>query len=439
MQHQNLILDTDSYKVTHARQYPPGTERVYSYYESRGGAFDEIVWFGLQYVLTEHLLRPVTQDDIEEADSLFSSHFGDRTLFNRVGWELLVQRHGGRLPVRIRALPEGTVVTPGQVLMTVENTDAEFFWLTNYLETLLCQVWYPATVASNSRAIGKIILDSLKETGSPEQLPYKLHDFGFRGSTTAASAGIGGCAHLVNFEGTDTVRALVVARDYYGEPVAGHSIPASEHSTITAWGRAGELDAYRNMLRQYPTGLVACVSDSYDIYAACELWGTTLKDEVLARSGTLVIRPDSGNPPQVVERVLHTLGKHFGFTVNPQGYAELPPQVRVIQGDGVDRDTIREILRVMRMNRWSANNIAFGCGGGLLQKLNRDTCKFAFKASAVQVAGQWRDVRKHPVTDPGKASKAGRFDGLPTVYENGELIVREKLSDIRARASLLQT
>lgn len=436
---RNLILDTDSYKVTHWKQYPPKTQTVYSYYESRGGDFDEIVFFGLQYIIKKHLMTPITSNNIGEAYDFFTGHLGDNRFFNAESWEKILFRHEGRLPIRIRAVPEGTIVHPGQVLMTVENTDPEFFWLTNYLETLLCQVWYPCTVASNSRAMGRIILQALKDTGDPAQLPFKLHDFGFRGATSHESAGIGGAAHLVNFKGTDTMAGIVLARDYYGETMAGYSIPASEHSTITSWGKDHELDAYRNMLNAYPPlNTIACVSDSYDIYNACNIWGAELKDEVMKRGGTLVIRPDSGDPPIVIDKVLHILGEHFGFTVNDKGFAELPPQVRIIQGDGIDRNMVRVILNSMKMKGWSANNIAFGSGGGLLQKVNRDTCKFAFKCSAVQVDGEWRDVRKHPITDPGKESKAGRFDdpNLEVVFENGKLIRDQKFSEIRKRASL---
>ena len=455
----NLIYTTDSYKVGHYCQYPFATQKVHSYFESRGGEFPETTFFGLQYAIKKHLLTPVTYHDVEEARHLFSQHFGNAKLFYDKGWLTLINRHGGNLPISIHAVPEGMSIPVSNVLMTVENTDPDFWWLTSYLETLLVQTWYPTTVATNSREIKKIIASFLMSTtGAEDGLEFKLHDFGFRGVTCAEQAGIGGAAHLVNFMGTDTLQALVVARDYYDCPMAGFSIPASEHSTITAWGRDGEYDAFENMLQQHPTGLVACVSDSYNIYEAAKVWGTRFKDQIMNREGTLVIRPDSGYPPHVVVRLLDILGEYFGIQTNIKGFKELPPQVRVIQGDGIDREMVKTILYEMKSNGWAASNVAFGSGGGLLQKFNRDTCKFAFKASAIMVDNAWNDnISKDPITDPGKRSKAGRltlakdatgFHTVPVenikaqynvmheVYRDGELLEDDKLSDIRARAAL---
>lgn len=244
----------------------------------------------------------------------------------------------------------------------------------------------------------------------------------------------GGAAHLVNFLGTDTMAALTVAHDYYDEPMAGFSIPAAEHSTITSWGKEREADAYRNMLEQFPAGLVAVVSDSYDIYRACrELWGHQLRAEVCDRAGTLVVRPDSGHPPEVVCRVLRALADAFSYRMNSKGFKVLDDHVRVIQGDGIDAAMLGEVLDAMTEDGWSADNIAFGSGGGLLQKVNRDTCRFAFKCSAIRIGEEWRDVYKQPVTDPSKNSKAGRFD-LPVVFENGRIVSRQTFARIRALA-----
>ena len=455
MKNGNLILKTDSYKPSHWKQYPPGTSRVYSFFESRGGQFPETLFFGLQYILERHFLgRVVTHRDIAEAKAFFAAHFGSEAVFNEAGWRRIVTEHGGRLPIRIKAVPEGMVVPTGNVLMTAENTDPEIPWITNYLETLLSQVWYPTTVATQSRAMRAIIAAALEETGDPSLINFKLHDFGYRGSTSVESAGIGGAAHLVNFMGSDTLAGILLARHTYGEPMAGYSIPAAEHSTITSWGRENEEEAYGNMLRQFPDGLVAVVSDSYDIYRACtELWGKKLRRQVLERNGTLVVRPDSGKPQEVVVKVLEALGSAFGAEKNAKGYLVLNPKVRVIQGDGIELGTLDSILFTMKLAGWSADNIAFGSGGGLLQKVNRDTSKFAFKCSAVEVDGEWRDVMKDPVTDPGKRSKAGRMklirndgtfatvreddegeDLLETVFENGALVRRQSFADIRNRA-----
>ena len=454
----NLLLLTDSYKASHYKQYPKGTTNVYSYLESRGGEFNKTLFFGLQYFLKNYLEgQQVTAEKIDEAEAFFDQHMGPG-MFYREGWEHILTKHDGKLPILIKAVPEGTVVDTKNVLMTIENTDPECFWLTNYLETLLVQVWYPITVATQSYYCKELINAYLEETGDPAGLPFKLHDFGFRGVSSVESAGIGAASHLVNFMGTDTLAGISLLQKYYSaEEMPGFSIPASEHSTITSWGREGELAAMENMLDQYPTGLVACVSDSFDIFKACsEYWGEALKEKVLSRDGTLVVRPDSGEPVEVVLKCLDILGDKFGFEVNDKGYKVLPPQIRMIQGDGVDLQMIEKILSAMRIKRWSADNIAFGSGGALLQKLNRDTQKFAFKCSSVVVDGEERDVYKDPATAAFKKSKKGRMklveikgwddynrkyetvglddprkDSMVTVFENGKITWMYSINEVR--------
>lgn len=459
----NFLLRTDSYKFTHWKQYPPKTTGIYSYLESRGGMFAATVFFGLQYYLRAYLQGPVfTQADIDHADQFCRQHFG-QDLFNREGWARLLQKYAGSLPVRIKAVPEGTVVQNLNVLATIENTDPEFPWLTNYLETLLMKIWYPTTVATLSREIKKVIKGFLERTGDPSLLAFKLHDFGYRGVSSEETAALGAAGHLVNFLGTDTVAGILMLQEhYYAKSMPGFSIPASEHSTITAWGKGNEYEAYKNMLTAYPEGLVACVSDSYNIYNACEkLWGQLLKPDVVNRKGTLIIRPDSGDPINVLTRVFEILGEKFGYETNPKGYRVLPACVRVIQGDGVNMFTIQNMLyQLTKFHGWSADNIAFGMGGALLQQLNRDTQKFAFKCSAAQVNGEWRPVFKDPITDPGKNSKHGRLslietqpgefqtvenvgspalvgdDRLVTVFENGLIRKEYDLDGIRERAEV---
>lgn len=455
----NPIYLTDSYKVAHAEQYPPKTTSVYSYFESRGGAFPETVFAGLQGILSSHLVgRVLYRSHIEAADKLLRAHFG-RALFNREGWLHILHDHHGRIPLRVRAVREGSVVPTHNVLMTAENTCPQCWWVTNYFESLLVQTWYPTTVATISREAKKIIMQWLDQTGDPSGVDFKLHDFGFRGVSSPESAAIGGCAHLMNFLGTDNVPALVYAGQHYDEPCAGYSVPASEHSTMTSWGGPDfELDAMRNMLDIYGDGIVACVSDSYDLDRACrEYWGTALRDRVLSRDGVLVVRPDSGYPPAIVCETLETLGRAFGYGHNNKGYKVLDPHVRVIQGDGCNLPVIDEVLRQMAFHGWSADNLTFGMGGALLQKCDRDTQKFAFKCSHVTVDGVERDVWKDPATDAGKRSKRGRLaltltptgyqtvpyasatasgDELQDVFLNGLLLNRQSLSDIRHRATV---
>jgi len=466
----NLILNTDSYKASHWLQYPPGTDRTFFYVESRGGVYDRTVFFGLQAILKAWLSRPVTHADVDEARDFFAIH-GEP--FNEAGWRRIVDLHGGRLPMRIRAVPEGAVVPTHQALVTIESTDPEAFWLPSYLETLLLRLWYPVTVATLSWQVKRTIRGFLERTSDDVagQLPFKLHDFGARGVSSAESAAIGGMAHLVNFLGTDTVQGVLAAREFYGEPMAGYSIPAAEHSTITSWGRDREADAYRNMLRHFakPGGLVAVVSDSYDIFHAIrEHWGKTLRDEVIASGGTLVVRPDSGDPVEVVHQCITLLDEAFGHTKNGKGY-KLLNHVRLIQGDGVNPDSIRAILERITSVGYAADNIAFGMGGALLQKVDRDTQKFALKCSAARIDGQWVDVFKAPVTDAGKFSQRGRLTlirhceygtyktvpipaslehaedlvpehgwehAMETVWENGELVKDWSFADVRARSEL---
>lgn len=449
------IIRSDSYKVSHFKQLPPGTTNLYSYLESRGGLFPETVFFGLNYYLKQYLSRPITMADVDYAETRINKHLGPG-VFNREGWERIVKVHNGFFPVRIKAVPEGTVVPTRNVLLTIENTDDELPWVTNYIETMLLKVWYPITVATLSREIKKLIKKYLEETGDVSGLDFKLHDFGYRGVSSEESAAIGGIAHLVNFKGTDTMIALEAAEEFYHSDMAGFSIPAAEHSTITAWGESFEYEAYENMIKQFGNGaLYAVVSDSYNIYKACEeIWGEQLRSKVLAANGILVIRPDSGVPHEVVRQITEILGKKFGYTTNEKGYKVLN-HVRVIQGDGITLEEINRILEALKIRGWSADNVAFGMGGALLQQCNRDTQKFAIKASSMIRNGRIQDVYKAPVTDNGKRSKRGRLklvwndgvletvttsqlgtDVLQTVWENGKLLVDENLEDVRSRASV---
>ncbi len=453
----NLVLQTDSYKFTHWKQYPPGTQFVYSYLESRGGMFPQTLFFGLQYYLEKYLRGPVvSEEDVVEARLFVDRHIGPG-MFNIDGWMHIVRTHGGKLPVVIKAVPEGSVVSVQNVLMTIENTDPQCYWLPNYLETLLLKVWYPITVATLSHAIRKVFLGALQRTGDPALIDFKLHDFGYRGVSSEETAGIGAAAHLINFKGTDTVAGVRVLQQYYqSSEMEGFSVPAAEHSTITAWGRENEAQAYDNMLTQFPEGIVAVVSDSYNVYEACEkLWGGTLREKVLQRQGTLVVRPDSGKPREVVLKVLDILGEKFGFQLNSMGYRVLNPRIRVIQGDGVNYWTIQDTLTAMNRAGWSADNITFGMGGALLQQLNRDTQQFAFKCSNVTVNGEDRNVFKDPVEGHDKASKRGRLalhlkngtwstersrrevddpdDRLKPVFRDGEVLITQSVPEVRRR------
>jgi nicotinamide phosphoribosyltransferase len=459
----NVILNTDSYKCSHYLQYPPGTEYISSYIESRGSdveGWTECTFYGLQMFLKEYLTTPFTQADIDEADELLTAH---GVPFNRKGWQYILKEHGGYLPVRIQAAPEGTNIPLGNVLVQIINTDPNVPWLTSYVETsLLRAVWYPTTVATQDRYIKESIRAALHKTSDSQTIEadmlFKLHGFGGRGASSLESAGIGESAHLVHFMGTDTIEGLRYARAFYGCSMAGFSIPAAEHSTITVWGGPKqEINAFENMIRQFggEGKLYAVVSDSYDIYASIEKWHS-LKDLIVEKGGTLVVRPDSGHPATVVLEVLNRMGELFGYTMNDKKYKVLPDFIRVIQGDGINHISIGEILDTIIAAGWSADNLAFGMGGAMLQGVNRDTLNFAMKASDAKVEGLWRDVYKDPVTQSMKKSKRGRLalikkngefstirqtelpdprdNLLVTVFEDGRLVETTSFDEIRERA-----
>jgi nicotinamide phosphoribosyltransferase len=469
---KSLILKSDSYKFTHNPQYPKGTTKVISYLESRGGIFDNTVFYGLQFLLKKHFEGVVvTRQDVDKAKKIIDNHIGPN-IFNYEGWLRIVNVHGGKIPIRIKAVPEGTVLKTSNVLMTVENTDEELPWITNFCESILLQLWYPITVSTLSREIKKNIIKYLKKTTSysKEEIQnlckFSLNDFGYRGASSDESAAIGGSAHIVNFSGSDNISAIDLITTYYNtDEMLAFSIPASEHSTITSWGEENEVKAYENMLDAYPTGIRACVSDSYNILNACEnLWGGELRDKVLNLNGRLVIRPDSGDPVQTLKRVFNILWNKFGGRTNSKGFKVLDDHIRVIQGDGVNYESIIEILDMMVEEGFSAENIVFGMGGALLQKVDRDTQKFAFKCCSITVNGQERDVQKHPlevdkygnIIQSFKTSKKGNLklirtsDGFKTieqaqddegdvmvkVFENGNILKEYTFQEIRERAEI---
>jgi nicotinamide phosphoribosyltransferase len=468
MYNNNILTLTDSYKTSHWKQYPKGTSKVYSYLESRGGRFNNTMFYGLQYFIKQYLSgQVVTEEKIQRAKKFWDAHLGPNH-FNEAGWRHILDKHNGHLPVRIKAVPEGTVVKTGNVLVTVENTDPEVPWLTNFLESILLQVWYPTTVGTLSREVKKNLIDYLKKTTSYNSeeisgvVAFMLHDFGFRGVSSVESSGLGGSSHIINFMGTDTVSAILFAQEFYNtENPLAFSIPASEHSTITSWGEPFEVKAIENMLDSYPTGLVACVSDSFDIIRACRDYrGTALRDKILSRDGRLVIRPDSGDPVQTLKQIFHILWDKFGGTTNDKGFKVLDPHVRVIQGDGVNFESISDICDMMIEEGFSIENIAFGMGGALLQKVDRDTQKFAFKCSSITINGEEAEVRKNPIeiNEKGervqsfKKSKAGRLklvngqtvehshdeesDELVEVFLNGKVMKEWTFEEVRERAQV---
>ena len=464
----NLLLQTDVYKFSHKDQYPPTLNRVYSYLESRGtreAGLDFTVFFGLQYYLQKYLTCP-THADVDEFLEVAEGILGTGTVDLKQMRELVDL---GYLPIHIRAVPEGTVVTPlSNALLTITNTHPGFGWLVNYLETLLMKLWSPITVASNSLRFRRLFEKYASDTcDNVSHVPFQMHDFGYRGCSSEESAAIAGAAHLTSFMGTDTTAAVKLLKDYYlGEHgQIGLSVPASEHSVMCSWSKENDdFPAIENMLRTYPTGIVSIVSDTYNLWDSIERgFAGEFRSLVEQRNGKVVIRPDSGDPLKILcgdveatgpaaTGVIRLLDQHFGSTVNAKGYRVLNPKVGTIYGDASFYSRADEILATLQRMGYASSNVVFGSGGLLLNNWSRDTLKMAIKASYCEIGGVPRDIEKRPITDVEKKSKKGRLrlnrreDGtyytedqcngfggcLQTVYRNGG-ILPTTLSQIRSR------
>lgn len=417
----NIILATDSYKLTHWDMYNVGTQRIYSYLESRGGPYPATVFFGLQYILKRYLEGVVvTRDKIEEAAALCDQHFST-DLFNRKGWERILNVHGGKLPVEIKAVREGALVPVHNVLMSIENTDEQLPWLTNALESILLHVWYPTTVATVSHYVKEI----LKQYGASDTR-FMLHDFGYRGTSSHESAALGGAAHLLSFMGTDTLPALQLLQRWYGASLnnLAYSVAATEHSVMTLEGPTKELTIFEKILYKYPNQIVSVVADSYNIYEFVK-YSTSehITNALRYNKNSLVIRPDSvtkehSTPESLVVWILEELAKTLPTTRDAYDRKLLPKNYRVLWGDGINPAGIELILEAVVKAGFSVENLVFGMGGGLLQKVDRDTCKFAIKCSAAKIDGQWVDVQKNPL-DSTKKSKAGKV----SLWQYGDVFV----------------
>lgn len=480
---ENLVLLSDGYKYSHPKFYPNGTSKIISYLESRGGKFDNLVFFGLTAFIKKYLSGvAILKEDVDEAYEYLggdNGSFGREGIFDRSKFDYIVEKHGGKLPIKIKAAPEGSVIPTRNVLMTIENTDPNCAWLTNFLESLLLQIWYPITVASISREVKKIAKEHFRANTTMDLetqdflLQYVLNDFGFRGVSSVESSSIGGAAHLINFYGSDNTVAARFISQYYNSDIVNLSVPATEHSIMTIKGEEGEQDMIRRVLETHPSGIVACVMDSYNIFRAIpEYLGGELKELILSRpsepGNQLVIRPDSGDPKRTLEEVFKLLFETFGFKLNSKGFKVLPPQIRVLQGDGVNINSIREIYEMLNDLKISPENLVFGMGGKLLQsEIDRDTQKFAIKACYAIINGVEHDVVKSPtemnangeIVKSFKKSKSGKLklvkthdsyetitskmenfdmikDELITVFLNGELIKDYTFEEVRENAKL---
>jgi nicotinamide phosphoribosyltransferase len=428
----NIINLTDSYKFAHYKIYPKGTEIIHSYLAPRGGEYEKVVMHGLPYILKYYLSGAIirTLYDIDEAEKLATQH---GVPFNKKGWQYIAIELQGKLPIEIKALPEGTIAKPNQPLLTIENTDPNCAWLVGYLETLLLKIWYPITIASKSLAVKEMLLKHWEKTADNiAGVDFAYHNFGDRGSSSVESASIGGVAHLTQFKGTDNFNCLQHSNKYYDGKYQGFSIPASEHSTVTSWGRENEFEMIENYLETYKSSpIIACVMDSYDIYKAVDfVTSGEMKEKIESKDYPIfVIRPDSGKPVEVLRKIFAIMDENgVKYDINSKGYKVLD-KYRIIWGDGINAEMINDILirfsdKGMGGLALSAQNFAFGSGGDLMQNVSRDTLKFAMKCSAIKVNGEWRDVYKDPITDQGKKSIRGRVEDsrFITVFKNGEIL-----------------
>jgi nicotinamide phosphoribosyltransferase len=443
-----------------------GVTGAFSYIEPRSMA-EKVLYFGLQIWLKR--LRPITMEMVDQAEAFFKQHIiGGKEIFPRKDWEKVVNVYGGQLPLRIRAIPEGTIIDTRNALVTIESTDPELAWMVAYFETsMLRAVWYPTTVASRSMEVRNILKKYISETSDvsiAEAIAFMFHDFGARGVSSKESAGIGAAAHLATGAmGTDTITGALFANTYYNSPMSAFSVFATEHSIMTMRGREGELKTVNDIIDEFgrfgPGTIVSIVSDGYDIFnLAREYTKGALRQKILDTGIKLVVRPDSGDAVTVILELLKIFEEGFGVTINSKGYKVLNV-VRILQGDGLSKpEDFERICMAVKAAGFSIENMVFGQGGGLLQMVNRDTYKFAEKTCAAIVEGEWVPVFKDPITDSGKRSKSGRLtvvksrvrefmtieikdmtedhtEIMETIWENGAFLKEYTLEEIRTRAN----
>jgi nicotinamide phosphoribosyltransferase len=414
---RNQIVNVDSYKNSHHAMYPEGTEYISCYLESRGGEYPATLFVGLQAFIREYLMHPLTGDDILEAEEI---HRAMGVSIDRQKWLDMLNDHGGYLPIEIEAVPEGTVLPTRNVLVQVVNTDPKYPWITTFIETaLLRAVWYPTTVGTVSWTAKQHLREFFERTSDhPELLRIYLHDYGARGVSSFESAALGGMAHLVNFDQTDNVPAYLAARRWYNAAPPSGAAEFQEHAVIMATGPEGEAESYRRLLQNTAAGVAGLLCDAFDHENAVRnIVGKQLRDEVAAYPGLVAIRCDSGDPVITPVDTIEWLMESFEPTTNSKGFRVLPPNLRVVQGDGLTPTTHLQIYHEMERRGLAPDNLICGMGGGLLQRVNRDTLNFGYKANAVRINGNWIDIQKNPTGDAMKRSKAGR---LALQYAEGE-------------------
>lgn len=436
---QNFVLESDSYKYSHIPDvYPEGTEALHSYLSARVKG-SRVVQFGLQMWIMKKLMSPITKRMVDEAEVFMTKHIGPGG-FDRTMWDHIVNYHGGFIPLTIRGLPEGTVTDSYDTLVTIQCDDPVCFPLAQFIEaSLQSDLWYSTTIATNdleNYEVAKSHFDLFSD--QPHLLPFMLHDFGARGVTCEEQRQIGGAAHLVFFQGSDTISGIRAANLFYNCEMAAFSVRATEHSIQCAYGPEGQEAYIQRILDAHakPGNIVSLVLDGYNVWREAELLCTKFRQQIIDSGAKIVFRPDSGDMFEVVPRLLEMQAEAFGFTVNSKR-KKVINHVGLIQGDGIDKTTFMLMMQKVVALGYAPECVVMGSGGGLLQKVNRDTLKFAQKAAAIKINGVWVDVFKDPITDPGKKSKTGLQDDprFITFYNVDDgLLVDEDLATIRERA-----
>ena len=450
----NALHLIDGYKIDHRRQYPEGTEYVYSNWTARGSRIDgieEVVFFGLQYFLEKYLGEEFGKffaEDVDIAVNRYTRRIDGYIGPNNVGQQHLRDLHElGYLPLRFKALPEGTSVPLRVPMLTVENTDPRFGWLVNYLETIMsCVLWMPMTSATVAKRMRGLLDSWAVKTGSPaEFVDWQGHDFSFRGMAGLEAAILSGMGHLTSFTGTDTIPAIDAVDEYYAPNDVNHliggSVAATEHSVMCAGGKDDERETYNRLLDLYPAGILSVVSDTWDLWKVLTETVPSLKDKIMARDGKLVIRPDSGDPADILcgtyphalpatteanpeqKGVVELLWETFGGTITETGHKLLDSHIGVIYGDAINFERASDILQRLADKGFASANVVFGMGSYGYQYQTRDTFMFAMKATNVVINGESIPIFKKPVTDDGiKNSLCGRI----AVFESA----RPKKSDL---------
>lgn len=448
----NPLTQIDFYKASHRQQYPAGTELVYSNFTPRsdklfnknGGVYDgHVVFFGLQYFIKSFLIDTFRDGFFARPKNEVVAEY-KRRMDTALGPDAIPVDHIealhdlGYLPIEIRALPEGARVPIKVPVLTVQNTLPEFFWLTNYLETVMsCMLWQGSTSATIAYQYRMILDKFAEQTGADKGfVNFQAHDFSFRGMSSIESAALSGASHLIFFNGTDTVSAIDFVENYYnGEGFIGGSVPATEHSVMSMGGKEDERETFKRLITEtYPKGIVSIVSDTWNVWQVLDELAPSLKEEIESRDGKVVFRPDSGNPEDIIcgrkgvtgtskndqlEAIgaLQILWAHFGGTKNEKGYKVLNPKVGLIYGDSINMERARQILERMESMGFCSSNIVFGVGSYTYQYNTRDTFGFAMKATYGVINGVGRAITKDPITDSGTKKSA---TGLLRVIKDAE-------------------